>query len=129
MKILEIMNRAKFVRQGAGMVFVCDLSGLEPDDVRSVVSRSRDIISRMPANSVHMLMNLSGIRDCGSTKMCTRELLKEVGPHLYKGAVSGLADILEKAVWEGALSVARKDLGYFATYEDALCWLVEPRAA
>ena len=129
MKAIEMMNRAKFIKQGSKMVLVIDLSELESEDAHKVIKRGEDIIRRMPKNSVLTLANLENTRQDDELEKRTMELLKHNKPHVLKAAVAGIAGKSFQA-YRNQLSCAENaSVESFRNIEDALGWLVHPEAA
>ena len=129
MKRIEVLQRARFVRQGVKMVFVCDLSGLERDDAIRVVEHGRDILRRMPRKSVLAVARLEDVKHDAELEMHLRELIAQSDPQVLKGAVSSVTDRRLRADMEDLMQSLGKDKETFARYEDAVSWLLASEAA
>ena len=129
MKAIEMMNRARFIKQGSKMVFVIDLSQLESEDAHKVIERGEDIIRRMPKNSVLTLANLENTRQDAELEKRTMELLKHSKPHVLKAAVAGIAGKSLQAYRNQLSSAESASFESFRNFEDALGWLVQFEAA
>jgi hypothetical protein len=129
MKTIEIMHRARFVKQGSKMVLVIDLSQLDSEDARKVATRGEDIIKRMPKKSVLTLANFANTSPSDELEECAKQLLEHSKPHVLKGAVTGFAGRQLQAYWDKLSSSAENNFESFESYEDALHWLVDSKAA
>jgi hypothetical protein len=111
------------------MVFVLDLADLDADDVDRVIRRGEDVIRRMPKKSVLALTNLSNNGTTDKLKEYAKQFLEQSKPQVLKGAFSGISDGRLKADWDDLLSSVGNDLETFASFDDALSWLIESDAA
>ncbi|HEY6007626.1 MAG TPA: hypothetical protein VIU40_04825 [Geobacteraceae bacterium] len=129
MKRIEAMNRAKFVKQGSKMVFVFDLSSLDPDDVHAVMMRGEDVIRRMPQKSVLTLANIRDNERYDILREYTKHFVENYGSQVAKMAVSGIADNRVREEWSDMLSSLVEDLELFDNVDDAVSWLIDSQAA
>src|SRR5574340_1041824 len=92
MKRIEVMKRASFVKQGSRMVFVCDVSDIEPDDALRVIQYTEDVIERMPKKSVLAMACLVNVNYSKEMEAHIRHLLDPCAPHVLRGAYYSISD-------------------------------------
>jgi hypothetical protein len=129
MKRIEVMNRARFVRQGDKMIFVCDLTDLDKEDAIRVVRHGEDILRRMPKKSVLAVARLANVKYDDELEAHIRHLIQQTDPYVVKGAVTGVTDRRLRVDMEVLMDSLGKDKETFASYEDAVCWLLDSEAA
>ncbi|HEX8960156.1 MAG TPA: hypothetical protein VF775_01130 [Geobacteraceae bacterium] len=124
MKRVEVMKRAGFVKQGSRMVFVCNVSDLEPDDALQVIQYTEDIIKRMPKKSVLALAYLVNVKHNQEMEANIQYLLDKCAPHVSKGAYCGMNDRELQDEIERLLPSSGSNRKTFGSREEALSWLV-----
>ena len=124
MKRIEVMNRAKFIKQGEKMIFLFDFSGLAVDDGREVSEYGKGVIARMPKNSVLTLTDVTNVVYDDTFNALAKELTAHNKGHVRAGAVVGVSGWRKLAFWAALKFSGRDNLKLFATVEDAKGWLV-----
>ncbi len=124
MKRIEVMKRASFVKQGSRMVFVCNVSDLEPDDALRVIRYTEDVIKRMPKKSVLAMACLVNVKYSKEMEGHIQHLLDQCAPHVLRGAYCGISDRELKDEIECLLRPSGSNRKTFGGREEALSWLV-----
>lgn len=128
MKLTEVMRRARFIKQGSRMIFVCDLSNLDTEDAIRVVKYAEDIIKRMPKKTVHAVAHLTNVKYNEKLESNIKHVIKHTDPHVLKGAVAGITDQRLKADMHDLMSSLGRNKETFVHYEDAIYWLASDAA-
>lgn len=129
MKLPELMRRARFVKQGSRMIFVCDLSDLDADDAIRVIEYSKGIIKRMPKKSVLAVAHLPNVKYDNALEAELRQVIDQSDPHVLRGAVSGMTDRRLRTELGAFLDSLGENNEAFVRYEDAMTWLMQSEAA
>ncbi|HZV82960.1 MAG TPA: hypothetical protein VFF53_12410 [Geobacteraceae bacterium] len=129
MKRIEVMNRAKFVKQGTRMVFLFDLSSLDTDDALQVIHRGEDVIGRMPEKSVLTLVDISDNHQGNLLKEFTVKLVSKESTFISKVAFSGVSEQSVIKEWSDLMSSIGNNFKAFKHAVDAVGWLTETGAA
>ncbi len=124
MKRIEVMNRASFIKHGSKMVFVCDVSGLNPEDAMKVIKHTEDVVRRMPTKSVLALAYLDNVEGSKEMGECIKYLHDKCTPHVLKGAYCDITDKILKGEIEHLLPTSGSKRKSFGSREEALSWLV-----
>lgn len=124
MKRIEVMDRAKFIRHGAKMIFQFDFSGLVVEDAREVAEYGKGIIGRMPKNSVLTLTDVTNAIYDDAFNAVAKDLLACNKPYVLAGAVVGVTGWRRVAYWAALLFSGRDNLKLFDTADAAKDWLV-----
>ena len=91
LKRVEIMNRTKFLRDGAKMILKFDLSSLEnAEDVKRVIEYCSSMIEKMPHRSMIGLVDFTGLKVADEVTQEVISLVEICNPYFRASAV--LAD-------------------------------------
>lgn len=129
MKRIDKMRRARFIKHGTKMIFVCDLSGLGTADAHQVIMHGEDIIKRMPRHTVLAVAQLADVKHDEQLEGYLKQLIGQCDHHVLRGAVSGVTDAQLKTRLERFVTSIGHHVGSFDSYDDALSWLVSSEAA
>lgn len=129
MKLIDKMKRARFIKYGTSMIFVCDLSDLDTEDACQVIRHGEDIIKRMPKRTVLAVARLANVKHDALVEGYLKRLIAQCDPHVLRGAISGITDQRLKAGLEKfILLMGEKHVESFNSYDDAVSWLVKKAA-
>lgn len=123
MKRTEIMERAKFIKHGAKMIFQFDFSNLAITDAREVAEYGKGVIGKMPKNSVLTLTYVTNVVYDNEFNAVAKDLVAHNKPYVLAGAVVGVVGWRKVAYWAALVFSGRDNLKLFDGGEDAKEWL------
>ena len=88
LKRVEIMNRARFLRDGAKMILKFDLSELEnAEDVKRIIEYCSSMVARMPHKSMVGLVDFTGLKVADEVTQEVISLVESCNPYFRASAV------------------------------------------
>ena len=87
LKIVEVMKRASFIRDGEKMILKFDPSSLESiEDLERVVEYFKSMVEKMPKNSLLAMVDFSGLAFTDEVLQQMIQLSKFSGPYVRASA-------------------------------------------
>jgi len=119
----EIMERAKFVKQGGVMILNINLSEIGLEEIREVVEYSKGMIGRMPKGSVLTITDVSGVNFEDGFKEIVTGFLEHNKPFVRAGAVLGVSGWKKLVYLVSSRLSGRNNLKLFDDSAAASRWL------
>ena len=120
----DIMRRVKFIHHHNRRILLYDFSKVdEIADAMQLIAYAREVIARMPQNSVYTLTDITDSHYNQEVTHALKELSKHNKPFVVAGAAVGVG-ALQKIVFRAILAFSgRTNIKLFDDRESALDWL------
>ncbi len=119
-------TRVMFIRHKQKEILQLDFSECLYEELMTLVTKSRDIISQQPPNSLLVFTNLADIRINKDVAKTMREYLELNKPFIKASAVIGITSQTQ-VLFNTIITLARREIKVFDNEAAAKDWLVEQK--
>jgi hypothetical protein len=107
--------------KGKKIVYI-DFANCSPEDALSVMTKAKQVISKLPLGSVLTLTNLTNMHFNPGSSQQFKEYTEHNEPYVKAAAIYGAKGLL-KTLYQFFTNRSKRELELFETKEEALEWL------